>query len=132
MLPKLEDCKPPIRPTGYNVLVALDVVGKRSTGGIVLPDRFRNREDSASEKGLVVAVSPMAFKGGDWLDEPEPPKVGETVIFQRYDGKELDLEEETEEAYIKYRVISDAAIKGICNEESNAKSLPKLPPIMAA
>jgi hypothetical protein len=66
MIPKLEDCKPGLRPMGYNVLVAVDVVEEKTAGGIILPGKHTERESSASEKGRVVAVSQMAFTGGDW------------------------------------------------------------------
>jgi len=41
MIPKLEDCKPGLRPMGYNVLVAVDVVQEKSAGGIILPGAHR-------------------------------------------------------------------------------------------
>lgn len=109
MIPKLEECNPPLRPTGYNVLVAVDVLEEITVGGIILPPQHIERENGGSDKGRIVSVSPMAFKGGDWLDEPSPPQVGDVVLFQRYAGKEIELDE----AAVKYRVIADADIKGI-------------------
>lgn len=112
MIPSLDECKnTPIRPMGYNVLVAVDTVMAKTAGGIIIPEDHRKREDSASDKGLVVAVAAMAFKGGDWADEPNPPKPGDVVLFQRYAGKEIELADET----VKYRIIPDADIKGVFN-----------------
>lgn len=109
MIPKLEDCKSPLRPTRYNLVVAIDVIGKTSAGGIIIPEQIQKREDSGADKGRVVAISPMAFKGADWGDEPDPPRVGDVILFQRYDGKEIEMADDT----VKYRVITDDAVKGI-------------------
>lgn len=109
MIPSLSECKSPIRPTHYNVVVAVDVVNSTTAGGIIIPEKHKEREDAASEKGLIVEISPMAFAGGDWELEPAKPAVGDVVMFQRYAGKEIEMDS----GDIKYRVISDDDIKGI-------------------
>ena len=68
MIPRIDQCRSPIRPTRYNLVVAVDIIGSKTAGGIIIPEKTREREDSASDKGRVVAISPMAFKGGDWAD----------------------------------------------------------------
>lgn len=113
MIPSLERCKAPIRPMGYNVLVAVEVVEEKTAGGIIIPDKHRERENAASDRGRIVAVAPMAFKGGDWADEPNPPQAGDVVIFQRYAGKEIELSDSNDG--VKYRVVPDADIKGVFN-----------------
>lgn len=107
MTPKLEDCAPGLKPMGYNVLVALDVVEEKTAGGIIVPVSHKEREDSASEKGRVVKVSQMAFKGGDWegVDAPTP---GNDVLFQRYAGTEFEGADGR-----KYRIIADSDLKGV-------------------
>lgn len=107
MIPKLEDCAPGLRPVGYNVLVALDVLEEITAGGILLPTKHTERENSASEKGLIVAVSPMAFKGGDW-EGVEAPQPGAAVLFQRYAGTEFEGSDKR-----KYRLVADTDLKGI-------------------
>lgn len=107
MIPKLEDCKPGLEPMGYNVLIALDVVEEKTVGGIILPGKHIERENGASERGRVVALSQMAFTGGDWAGT-RVPEVGETVLFQRYAGGEFEGEDGR-----KYRIIADADLKGI-------------------
>lgn len=110
MIPKLEECAPGLAPMGYNVLVALDVLEEKTVGGIYLPDKLKEREDSASEKGRIIDASPMAFAGGDWagVDYDALPSVGSVVLFQRYAGTEVDGEDGR-----KYRIIADADLKGI-------------------
>lgn len=109
MIPKIEDCKPGLRPICYNVLVALDAM-EETIGGIIIPTKHKERQDGAVEKGLIVAISDMAFKGGDWASIPEEnaPKVGNVVQFQRYAGAEFEGEDGK-----KYRIIADTDLKGI-------------------
>jgi len=110
VIPKLEDCKPGLKPLGYNVLVALDVLEERTAGGLYLPDKHKEREDSASEKGRLVEVSEMAFKGGDWTG-CETPVAGNAVLFQRYAGSEFEGDDGR-----KYRIIADTDLKGVFHE----------------
>lgn len=107
MVPKLNDCAPGLRPTGYNVLIAVDVLEEVTAGGIIIPGKHKEREDSASERGRLVAVSPMAFKGGDW-DGCDIPAVGDEVLYQRYAGSEFEGRDG-----MKYRVMADTDLKGI-------------------
>jgi chaperonin GroES len=107
MIPNLSDCKPGLRPMGYNVLVAVDVLEEKTAGGIILPGKHLDRENSASEKGRLVAASAMAFKGGDWVGV-EVPEVGNAVLFQRYAGTEFEGDDGR-----KYRIIADADLKGV-------------------
>lgn len=107
MIPKLDDCAPGLKPTGYNVLVALDVLEEVTQGGIILPGKHKEREDSAAERGRLVAASPMAFKGGDW-EGAEAPQVGAEVLFQRYAGNEFEGRDGK-----KYRVMADTDLKGV-------------------
>jgi chaperonin GroES len=107
MIPAIDDCRPGLKPKGYSVLVALDVTEEKTAGGIILPEKHREREDGASERGRVVAVSPMAFTGGDWGHD-EPARKGDVVLFQRYAGTEFEGADKR-----KYRVIQDSDLKGI-------------------
>jgi len=108
MIPKIEDCAPGLRPMGYNVMVALDVVEEKTLGGIILPTKHVDRENSASETGRIIAVSPMAFKGGDWTGVDDLPAIGDVIMFQRYAGTETEGKDGK-----KYRIIADADIKGV-------------------
>lgn len=107
MIPKLEECRPGVRPIGYTVLVALDVMEERTSGGIIIPEKPREREDSAADKGRIVDISGMAFKGGDWEGISTPEK-GQVVFFQRYAGNEIEGEDGR-----KYRIVSDADLKAV-------------------
>ena len=109
MTPRLEDCKPGLRPFRYNVLVAIDVIAQKTAGGIHLPEKMKERTDAAAEKGLLVDVSPMSFQGGDWDLEGEKPKPGDMILFKPYSGgNEFEGPDGN-----KYRLVSDDDIKGI-------------------
>lgn len=108
MIPTLDECKPGLRPMGYNVLVAVDVLEEKTTGGIIIPGKHKEREDSASEKGRIIAVSQMAFTGGDWTGVTDLPKAGDLIRFQRYAGNEFEGEDGR-----KYRIVSDSDLKGV-------------------
>lgn len=110
MIPKLEDCNPGLRPTGYNVLIALDALEEKTVGGIILPTKHKEREDSAAERGRLVSVSPIAFSGADWTEQAAP-KVGDQVLFQRYAGNEFEGADGK-----KYRVMEDSDLKGVFDE----------------
>lgn len=120
MIPKLEDCKPGLTPLGYTVLVALDTIAEKSDGGIIIPERHRNREDSASERGRIILMSAMAFKGGDWAGV-DHPQVGDTVLFQRYSGTEIEGDDKK-----KYRIVDDKDLRGVFAPDASAASLPLL------
>lgn len=94
---------------GYNVLVALDVLEEVTAHGIILPSKHTERENSASERGRIVGLSPMAFRGGDWDGVPVPV-VGDVVLFQRYAGTEFEGDDDR-----KYRIVADADLRGIFN-----------------
>lgn len=109
MIPTLDVCKPGLRPTHYNVLIAIDTHEEVTKGGIILTSSTRDRDDSAAERGRVVAVSPMAFKGGDWIDDCKPA-VGDVVLFKRYAGNLIDGADG-----LKYRIMTDEEIRGIAD-----------------
>jgi len=107
MIPQLSECNPGLKPTGYNVLIALDALEEKTAGGIILPGQHKEREDSAAERGRLVDASPIAFTGGDWTDQARPD-VGAEVLFQRYSGNEFEGSDGR-----KYRVMADTDLKGV-------------------
>jgi len=98
---------------GYNVLVAVEVLEERTAGGLILPERHKDREDAASEKGRLVGVSPMAFQGGDWTGINELPRIGDVVLFQRYAGSEVEGEDGR-----KYRIMPDTDLRAVVEDDN--------------
>lgn len=74
-----------LRPIDYSLIVYPDEVEKKTKGGIILTDDTIERDQNATTRAEVVAVSPLAF---NYEDYPEgfAPKVGDRVVFGRYKG----------------------------------------------
>lgn len=97
--------KPGIRPVEYKVLVKPKKVEEKTAGGIYLPDQARDKEKFAKQEGVLVAVGAIAFTDPDWLDKP---KVGDTVLFDKYAGCTVEGTDGEE-----YRLINDKEIGAI-------------------
>jgi chaperonin GroES len=96
-----------ILPTEYKVLIAPVEVDQKSKGGIILPDETKERDQFAQMKGVLVAVSPLAFTYDDWKDA-KPPKVGDEVLFAKYAGAVVDGKDGK-----KYRLTNDKDIAAV-------------------
>ena len=72
-----------IKPLGDNVLVKVKKQEKKTKSGIVLPD---TADDEKPQIGEIVAV------GDD--NEKIKVKVGENIIFAKYSGTEIKLDNE--------------------------------------
>lgn len=80
------EAKVSLKPLGDKVVVEVVDEPQTTASGIVLPDSAKEK----SQRGSVVAVGP-----GKVLDngerEPMDVSVGDTVVFAKYGGTELDL-----------------------------------------
>jgi chaperonin GroES len=97
-----------ITPVEYNVLIRQERVEERTKGGLVLPGETQEREKHAQTRGVIVAVSPMAFTFDDWPVEEPKPQVGQRVVFAKHSGTFVTGEDGEE-----YRVIKDRDIVGV-------------------
>ena len=88
MIPTLSECDPGFDPVEYNVIIAPEVMAAKTVGGIIMPDRVKDTEDLAQVRGLLVAVSPLAFNFDVWPQEEahRRPKAGDQVIYGKYAG----------------------------------------------
>ena len=77
--------KEKIKPLADRVLVAPAEAEQKTAGGIIIPDTAKEKP----QKGTIVAVGPGK------KDEPMTVKVGDTVLYGKYSGTELQLEGET-------------------------------------
>lgn len=75
-----------LKPLGDKVVVEVIEESQTTASGLVLPDTAKEK----SQRGKVLAVGP-----GKVLDngnrEPIEVKVGDTVVFAKYGGTEIDL-----------------------------------------
>jgi co-chaperonin GroES (HSP10) len=111
-LPSLADCKPGIRPVEYYVIVAPEKIEEKTKGGIFLPQAKQETDQIATQRGRIVAQSPLAWSFADGVDHAG--KVGDVVLFGRYAGSLIIGADGNE-----YRICRDKDIAGIYEEASD-------------
>jgi co-chaperonin GroES (HSP10) len=89
------------------VLIAPVEVDQKTKGGIIIPDETKDRDQFAQMRGVLVAVSPLAFTYDDWKGS-NPPKVGDEVLFAKYAGAVVDGKDGK-----KYRLTNDKDIAAV-------------------
>ena len=100
-----------INPVEYKVLIKPDRVKDQSAGGLFLPDSVRDRQQYAVDRGVV-----MGHGEGFFADIPGPaPKVGDKVIFNRYAGSLITIENKDGKRE-DHRLINDKDICAIIEE----------------
>lgn len=73
-----------IKPLADRVIIAPAEAEQKTAGGIIIPDTAKEKP----QKGEVVAVGPGK------KDEPMTLKVGQTVLYGKYAGTELNVDGE--------------------------------------
>ncbi len=71
-----------IKPLADRVLVEPAEAEERTAGGIIIPDTAKEKP----QKGIVVAT------GKGTKDEPITVKVGDTVLYGKYSGTEIQYQ----------------------------------------
>lgn len=71
-----------IKPLADRVIVEAAQAEEKTAGGIIIPDTAKEKPS----KGTVVAV------GNGKKDEPMTVKVGDTVLYGKYAGTEINVE----------------------------------------
>jgi co-chaperonin GroES (HSP10) len=100
-----------IRPVEFNVLIRQRDIEARTKGGLMKPDEVVEREKSAQTRGVIVAVSPLAFNADVWPGDQPRPKPGTHVAFARYAGTFIDGTDGVE-----YRVIKDKDVVAVIDD----------------
>ena len=99
----------------YKVVLKLDTVERKSDGGILIPERIRDKELRARTTATIVAVGGSCFQDPDW-NEPTP-RVGDRVLIGRYVGEFYD-KGPTDEAF---QIVTDKEIIAIVDQERGEK-----------
>ncbi|MEA3407616.1 MAG: co-chaperone GroES [Chloroflexota bacterium] len=73
-----------VEPIGERVLVKLVEEESRTPSGIILPDTAKEKP----QQGIVVAVGESEY------DEGPAVEVGDKVLFAKYGGTEIEIEDE--------------------------------------
>ena len=100
-------------PTGHRVLIKLEKTEEVTAGGIILPDKSKDREQAGSQFAEVMKIGALA-----WLDQGdgEPwAQVGDRVVTVRYPGAQYNYDKDSEESL--YRIINDDEIIGVVVDE---------------
>jgi co-chaperonin GroES (HSP10) len=97
-----------IRPCEYNVLVKQDETQEKTKGGLYLTSEVQDREKHAQTRGVIVAVSPMAFNEDVWPGGMDRPGPGTRVAFARAAGTFIEGTDGEE-----YRVVKDKDIVAV-------------------
>jgi chaperonin GroES len=103
-----------LTPIEYNIIVRPDPVEARTKGGVYIPDAVKEREEFATIKGTVIAVSSLAYsrtaQGDDWLGRK--PEAGDRVLIAQYAGKNV-----TGSDGEKYRIMKDEDVMAVIDHE---------------
>ena len=107
----LKGSKMKVIPTQFTALIMPDSVEEKSDSGrLFLPDTARTRLQYAVDRGKIIAVGE-----GFYSDRPGPkPEVGQKVIFDRYAGSLINIEENGQRT--DYRLVNDDKIIAILEE----------------
>ncbi|MBP5613773.1 MAG: co-chaperone GroES [Bacteroidales bacterium] len=73
-----------VKPLADRVLVEPAQAEEKTVGGIIIPDTAKEKP----QKGTVVAV------GNGKKDEPMTVKVGDSVLYGKYSGTEINIDGE--------------------------------------
>ncbi|MBO4773841.1 MAG: co-chaperone GroES [Bacteroidales bacterium] len=71
-----------VKPLADRVLIEPAEAEEKTVGGIIIPDTAKEKP----QKGTVVAV------GNGKKDEPMTVKVGDTVLYGKYSGTEINID----------------------------------------
>ena len=91
-----------IYPAGHRVLVKVDEIEEKTSGGIIMVNTDKQTE--ANIFGTLVAVGPTAWKAFD--DGEAWANVGDKVAFAKYGGFVIEDPENGE----KFRLLNDEDI----------------------
>lgn len=99
-----------IIPVEFKVLIKVSDIDFSPV--ILLPDTVRDKQQMANDRGILVAVSDMAFS--DW--KGRKPKAGDAVIFNRYAGSVIHYQKKGKDRE-QFRLCNDKDICAIIEED---------------
>ena len=80
------------QPTGWRMLVLPFKMKEKTKGGIVLAETTLERQQVASQCGLVLRMGPDCYKDKDRYPDGPGCKEGQGVMFARYAGSRIKIE----------------------------------------
>lgn len=97
-------------PQGYKLLIAIPKLEEKTTGGVIIPDKLKGLEQTASIIGLVIAMGKAAYKDADKFPDGPYCKEGDFVIFRSYSGTRFKLRGE------EFRLINDDTVEAVVDD----------------
>ena len=88
---KKEEPKLP-KPTGWRLLVLPFKMKEKTKGGLVLAETTLERQQVASQVGLVMAMGPQCYKDKERYPEGPWCKGKDWVMFARYAGSRIKID----------------------------------------
>ena len=89
--PSKEEPKLP-KPTGWRLLVLPFKMKETTKGGLVLAETTLERQQVASQVGLVMAMGPQCYKDKERYPEGPWCKEKDWIMFARYAGSRIKIE----------------------------------------
>ena len=80
------------KPTGWRILVLPFKMKEKTKGGVILAENTLERQQVASQVGLVLAMGPQCYKDKERYPEGPWCKVNDWVMFARYAGSRVKIE----------------------------------------
>jgi chaperonin GroES len=94
-----------MKPRHDYILIEPETAKERSEGGIYLPEQSREKQ----QQGKVLAVGPGALDSGVRI--PPDVNVGDTVLFSKFSGTDLDVDGKSVLLVHDHDVIAVLAMK---------------------
>jgi len=90
------------KPLRDRVFVKFSKEEEKTVGGLYIPDSAKEKP----QKGVVIEVGPGRITD-DGKHQPLEVKVGDTILFDKYSGSKVNIDEE------EYLIIREEDILGI-------------------
>ena len=88
---KKEEPKLP-KPTGWRMLVLPFKMKEKTKGGVILAEDTLERQQVASQVGLVMAMGPDCYKDKERYPDGPWCKVKDWIMFARYAGSRIKID----------------------------------------
>ena len=80
------------KPTGWRIIVLPFKMGDKTKGGVVLHEAAIERQQVASQCGLVLSMGPACYSDKERYPQGPWCKVNDWVVFARYAGSRIHIE----------------------------------------
>ena len=97
-------------PKGYKLLIAIPKLEEKTQGGVIIPDKLKGLEQTASIVGLVIALGDAAYKDAEKFADGPYCKEGDFVIFRSYSGTRFKIKGE------EFRLINDDTVEAVVDD----------------